>query len=380
MPPDANTEWDAVIVGGGPAGATLAALLAGRGWRVVVLERAVFPRDKLCGGLVTEKTLDLVREVFSLTPADLAANRAVTSEAHRCAIWYKSRRLAVEESDIPFRFVSRRAFDKLLLDRAVAAGATLVEGDRAIRCDPGNATVTTAAGREYTGRCVVGADGVGSIVRRSLPPGTVDLAAWRRGLAACAEVTLDRRGPLAGADHPAVYFGVAHYGYGWVFPRSETQVTVGLGALPGRNARPVRGLFLDFLSLLGVSPPDGTVLSGHAVPYGNYLLHPGAAAAMLIGDAAGLADPLFGEGIYFAMRSAQLAAEAIASAADGPAAVGNYLRAHQAAIVPIMRHILRKRWVVFTSLKWTGTTAVRAYLKANRGKLPRQVHDAPGPT
>jgi geranylgeranyl reductase family protein len=309
---------DVIIVGGGPAGATAATILAQRGANVLVLDRAVFPRDKLCAGLLTWKSVDVLDRVFGETPQALLASGVFNAAATGYRIRFRERTLAHGDVFYPFHFTKRRVFDKHLLDRAMRAGIDLRQDARVVAVDPERGLVRLESGEEFAGRFVIGCDGVNSVTRRAC---AFDPAAWRAGIGGAMEFYLGRDDPLlAGPVHedlraanPTVYAGFLRAGYGWVFPHRDA-LAIGIGGHSQRHAKEFRHKFKEFLSFLGLPPALADAAKGHGLPYGNYIARPWHGRTLLAGDAAGLVETLFGEGLYYALHSGELAGEAVHAA------------------------------------------------------------------
>jgi flavin-dependent dehydrogenase len=148
-------------------------------------------------------------------------------------------------------------------------------------------------------------------------------------------------------DHPAIYFGRVRRGYAWSFPGQDLQV-LGMAALksPGRR---LQDDFRRFLRELELLEPVGPRLHAHGLPYGSYLKIPGCGNALLVGDAAGLADPFLGEGIYYAHRSAELAARAVITGFARPeTALPLYRESFRRCLLPEMRYAWAGRQVIFS--------------------------------
>jgi geranylgeranyl reductase family protein len=309
---------DVVIVGAGPAGSTAAHVLAERGVNVLVLDKAEFPRDKLCAGLLTWKSVDVLERVFGEAPEALLASGVFCAATTGYRIRFRERTLAAGNLFYPFHFTSRRIFDKHLLDRAVRAGANARLGCPVTDADPEAGVVRLASGEEIHARHILGCDGVASVVRRDC---SFDSTAWRAGMGGGMEIYLEKRDQrLSGAvhedlrvDYPTVYAGFLRAGYGWVFPHKDT-LAIGIGGHSVRHGREFRKKFREFLAFLGLPPELADTAKGHGLPYGNYLEKPWRGRALLAGDAAGLVETLFGEGIYYALRSGELAGEAVCAA------------------------------------------------------------------
>jgi flavin-dependent dehydrogenase len=299
------TACDAIVVGGGPAGSTVARRLHDAGADVVVIDRARFPRDKRCAGWITPQVV----ETLAL---DLDGYR------QRCVLQpitaFRTCRLGDPPIDTEYgRVVSygirRWEFDDYLLARS---GARLATGRDASRLERTGGAWGVVG--EWRAPILVGAGGDFCPVARRLNPG-----ARSEPLVAAQEVEFQMTPTQAARCHvaperPHLYFCADLGGYGWAFRKGD-YLNVGLGRLDRHVASHARA-FLAFLVEAGAVPPDlPSHWPGHA-----YRLHASAPRAVvadgvvLVGDAAGLAYPESGEGIRPAIESGVLAARAILAA------------------------------------------------------------------
>jgi len=138
-------HYDALVVGGGPAGSTTAYRLADAGASVLLVDKARFPRDKLCGGLLSARSLGTMRKVFG---PQCAFPIEFTSTA--ATVFDHERRLVRVRNCKPLHFTSRRTFDASLVQLATAAGATLLEGNavKALDAAAGTAFLQVAPARQ----------------------------------------------------------------------------------------------------------------------------------------------------------------------------------------------------------------------------------------
>lgn len=293
-----------LVVGAGPAGTMLAWKLARRGFQVLIIDRAKWPRYKTCGGGITRRAKILIP--FDISPEVEAEVRTTT-----VAVDYRPVFRAQFEQPVIY-MVMREAFDDFLLRQAVAAGATFMEQTRfrALSGSPGNLKITTSKGLIKT-NLIVGADGVNSQVGRAL-----GLSFRRRIIHALeAEVYIDDVPRLESFHNQAYFdFGIIPNGYAWVFPKKD-HLSLGLGTsdLRIKDLRPYLAQYLVGHALAS----GGTIRRVHAalIPNG---WHRGVRLAdhrgILIGDAAGWTDPVTMEGIYFGLKATDLAVEAMTMA------------------------------------------------------------------
>lgn len=290
---------DVLIVGAGPAGAHLAYLLAMQGWRVNMIDKETFPRAKTCGGGLSRKAIDLLG--CDLEPAIHKSIDAVI-------LTYRNRDTIIKKYDPTAACtVVRAEFDKLLLDRACAQGVRFFANTTFVDATEVADAVSVATSRGVM-RCrlLLAADGAASAVRHKLF--SKDLVAYVPALEATlwpTEDVLNRLGRRAVFD-----FGGMPHGYGWIFPKRD-HVNVGVYSPFGGNAlrRHLDQFIAEYASL---RRPLQMEYQGYIIPIENRRKLFQRGRVWLLGDAAGLAEALFGEGIYFALKSATIAANAIA--------------------------------------------------------------------
>ena len=304
---------EVVVVGGGPAGSTCARDLRRAGMDVLVVDRARFPRDKVCAGWITPAVVD----ALGLDLDHYAAGRTlqVIKAFRTAAVGGREVRTAFER---PVSYAIRRCeFDDYLLERS---GARLLLGTPVVQLHrEGRAWIVNEA---IEARLVVGAGGHFCPVAHRLNPGRDDgpvVAAQE------VEVRLSAAQQAAcrvDGEAPALYFCLDRRGYGWAVRKGEF-LNVGFGRLADRGFAGQARAFGEFLLQRHLVPDDlPAAWNGHA-----YRLHAAPRrrvcddGALLVGDAAGLAYPVSGEGILTAVESGRLAARAILGAA------GDYTRA-----------------------------------------------------
>ncbi len=297
-------HFDVITVGSGPAGSAAATVAARGGLRVALLDRSAFPRDKLCGGAITGRAARFMADIFG---QPVTGGMFLTSRRFRLA-WF-GKPLGVIENAPPIHLAMRRRFDAMLHDHAIAAGAQVFAPVRLVSVDPQAGSVTLTDGQVLQAPVIVGADGINSAVARALYGRAYEQAQVSFAL----EVEAPR--PDKTDRTVEIDLGAAEWGYGWVFPKKKS-LTIGVGGLHLENPE-MKARMQDYLALH--CPADQVAglqagCKGAFLPGGLRRDPPGGGRALLTGDAAGLVDPMTGEGIGWAMRSGQLAAEATLAA------------------------------------------------------------------
>jgi geranylgeranyl reductase family protein len=317
-----SISHDVIVVGAGPAGAAAARVAAGAGLRVALIDKARFPRDKLCGGGITGRCRMYLDDAFG---PGFAADLCLTTRHVR--LTDRGRVLGDLRDAPPIHMTMRRDFDAALAGAAVAAGAEAYFGARLARMEPEAAAVEVAGGPALQGHVLIAADGVASPVARALYGRAFDPA--RTALALEVEVP-DRQGDVVEIDLAAV-----GWGYGWDFPKAGGR-TLGLGGI-GRRSDDLKAALAAFLAPRGAAGAEARC-KGAFLPAGDYRRVPGRGRALLVGDAAGLVDPITGEGIGWAVRSGALAARA-AAAAIRAGAPETALDRYRRALAPVHREL-----------------------------------------
>lgn len=309
--------YDVIVVGAGPGGSSAAAFAARNGLSTLLLDRADFPRDKVCGDGLTPQAiywLDLLGCVDHVLDHTKSCIKSCDLYINRDLVLTGGFPPNTKYPDFCI-LLDRRRFDHILVNHAIASGARFEPNCpvRGIAHRSDSIVVTVDSGNKqvnFSGRIVIGADGVSSVVSRSI--GNV----LRDGATALSLRTYYRNVKYQGSQIK-VYFDERFFpGYGWVFVDDEGFANIGLGyafdkAFPvSPNLKDIFQAFLkdDLADLLREASQCGGVSGGAVAFYKpNRIV---ADRIMLIGDAANQADPLNGGGIHKAMESAYLAVEA----------------------------------------------------------------------
>lgn len=310
-----QTHYDVLIIGAGPAGATAALALRQSGLRVGLLDKASFPRDKVCGDAIPGPALRMLSELgFADEAATFPRKEMITS----------SRLVAPNGKSMTIQWVTkafnsrRMDFDTFLLDLVKKhSNVQVLEGMEVSAINVEKDEVKVVAGeREFTCQILIGADGANGITAKQLSGFSLD----RRHH--CAAVRAYCKGL------PAVEAGVNEFylldgylpGYFWIFPLENGWVNIGFGMLSEAVAEKNLNLRKTLQAIITTHPVlkkrfaqasnlEKTV--GFGLPLGSRHWALSGERYMLAGDAGSLIDPLQGHGIDKAMLSGKLAAEQV---------------------------------------------------------------------
>jgi geranylgeranyl reductase family protein len=335
-----HNEADVIVVGAGPGGSTAAFHLARHGLNVVVLEKSEFPREKVCGDGLTP------RAVKQLVKMGIDTSEGAGWARHKgLRIIGGGVRMELDWPDLatyPNYGLTRTRldFDELLAKRAVEVGADLRTGVTVTGpvLDPSGRVVGVTGTRnadkepvEYRARLVIAADGVSGrfplalgLTKRDDRPIGVAVRQYYRSPLRHDDEYLESWLELKSGDGSDTLLP----GYGWIFGLGDGRVNVGLGVLNSSVAfgkSDYRAMLNDWLSTTpdewGMNDPanaDGKI-QGAALPMGFNRVPHYTRGVLLVGDTGGMVNPFNGEGIAYAMESAELAADIALQALSRPA-------------------------------------------------------------
>lgn len=310
--------FDVAIVGGGPAGSTCAAFCASAGLRTLLLEREVFPREKVCGDCLNPACWPILRRL-QLTECVWSLPHGMLDRVEFIGIGGRTVPVTLPAGDGAEIAVKRSLFDQLIMDRARELGATIHEGTTVTalaRPSPGawNWTIT-AAEKTFESRVLVAADGRNSTVARLchlLPRGARERVALQTHL------------PLPDGYGNRVVLQFLPEGYSGQAPVGDGELNLCLVSVP----RKITALRNWAETRFGISPKHAwrTI-----TPLTRAPITAATPSLLLVGDAARVVEPFTGEGIYYALASGELAADAIISrhhGRDEAEVAAAYLAAH----------------------------------------------------
>jgi len=370
--------WDVIVVGAGPAGTTISSLLAERGHHVLLLDKAIFPREKPCGEYVSPGCLDVLERLKALKTIEEAAQKIwgmrITSYD---GITFQAEYPSPDSSKVHGLALPRRTLDDLLLQHAKMSPLDCLEGFRAEGLLIEKGQVSGVKGcrvksqEAFRARLVIGADGRGSMVARHL--GLFRWHAFHRKMALVAHYQ------EVEAEQGYGEISVGPPGYGILNPLGEglanVSVVVGQDGFSSSKGR-LEESFEETLQALPrlhrmVHPAKRISRIQVVGPLAHWARRASWDRALLVGDAAGFYDPFTGEGIYMALRGAELAAAVADRALRADDCSAAFLKRYDTARAQEFRGRLR----LDALLQWVIARPFFADALARRLKAKKAVAD-----
>ena len=324
--PAANDPYDVAIVGAGPAGSTCAIRLANQGLRVALIDKATFPRDKICGDALSLDVVNQLEKVSSTLSAEFQ-QAGSKMPSYGVTIGAPNQQTV----DIPFYYrgnpecgylLPRYDFDNIIYQHAASMpGVEDLTGETVNQITrTGNSVQVQGKSRTLESSCVVGADGANSVVNRFLGTNQLDKKAHSAGVRAY----YNNVNNFSEGHYIELYFFKDILpGYLWVFPLQHNQANVGMGILSSAITHKKLNLKHKLHELLTTHPALKDRFAnaepmenpkGMGLPLGSKKRSISGDRFLLAGDAAGLIDPFSGEGIGNAIRSGRTAANCLLEA------------------------------------------------------------------
>lgn len=317
-------QADVIVVGAGPAGSTAAREIAQRGHDVLLLDRARFPRDKPCGGGVTLQSAALLP--FPLDPVieDVITGAWLRGTRGRSVLRTAGRPLCY--------MTQRHRLDAYLAEQAQAQGAAFRDGSavRSVERLPDGAYEVRTAGDVYRARVVLGADGANGVVGTYLGyEHAAESAIALEAMLPCPDGT-----PPWLRGRVALQLGTMPGGYAWLFPKAD-HINIGVGGWKAVVGSQLRTALDQLCRAYGFDPALLQGVRGHHLPMQRIGSVFAAQGSALLGDAAGLVDPLSGEGIHAAILSGVAIAPAVDDYLAGRVnSLTGYQRALEREVLP----------------------------------------------
>jgi len=276
-------EYDVVVVGAGPSGSTLAGRLSENGLNVLLIDKSV--GEKACAGILTTGFIRKYK-----VPEDL-----VEKELGGVKIGSRSMQITIERDRFPELSINRSKFDRFLLSKAIDDGTTFLQSEF-ISFERKNKEIYSRIGRdEVKSKILVAADGADSRVVKHARLGEIKLAS-------CLQYEIENRGE----NFFEIFYGFTKDGYAWVSPKSES-ILVGIGSSSDSD---LEGRLANFMKDNRIEGRlDGKVIKKEKgmIPVSGPIKKTCTDNILAVGDAGGFVTPYEGEGIYYAVRSSEIA-------------------------------------------------------------------------
>jgi geranylgeranyl reductase family protein len=328
-----NSSYDVIVVGGGPGGSSCSTFLSSKGKKVLLLDKATFPRDKTCGDGISGKSMRVLKELGLLGQIEAEPHAIITGVIFSGPDGTEFQIPIPKQPDgkQEYGYCSRReVFDNVLFQNAKKKGVHVIENFTVTDLVMDGSKVTGVKGKgadgaekEFSAKIVVGADGANSVVATKLGVREVDPAHW------CAALRTYYKGVKGLTPNIELHFvdGLMP-GYFWIFPLENGTANVGAGmVLKDMNDQKIN-LKEATLKVIAENPKfkarfEGATMvdpakgwRGWNLPFGSKKWPVAGDGWVLIGDAATLVDPFTGEGIGNALLSGKLASQTIVKALD----------------------------------------------------------------
>lgn len=373
--------YDIIIIGAGPAGATLVSYLKRSGLSIAVIDKSSFPRDKVCGDAIPGPAVRVLEAISPETKARFAnfqakrlakGGTAIAPDYQHFSVYFKTK-----------GYISKRIdFDNFLFEEAQSnpnADFYLNANITSLQVDENKATVQLKGqAEEISAKILVGCDGANSIVARKLTQRAVNPKHH------CGAVRAYYENVQMEDDYMLEFYFLENYlpGYFWVFPLENGQFNVGFGMLSKDIAAKNINLRASFEHLILTEPKVSQAfkhaqrigpVQGFGLPLGSIQRPISGHRFLLCGDAASLIDPATGEGIGNAMISAVLAAQQIESCFAENRFDAPFLKAYDQAIHKRLGKSLRQKYLIQRMLKDRGWLLNLIIAIAARSPLLRKI-------
>lgn len=333
---------DAVIIGGGPAGISAGTVLQRKGYKTCIIDTRIFPREKLCAGVLTAKSIKLIHHIYK----DLNFSGMDMRDIHKIELLYNSKVIGKYTVDNAYRVINRTEFDNELLKYYKSVGGMVIEGQKDYEIVYDKSVVVLSDGEEIPYRVLIGADGINSKVRSYVG------RSWKASVL-CFEKFIPN---LSDEDTIKIDFAGILGGYSWRIPGKD-RIGVGLGEfyIRGMKKKPAR--YKRYFERQGIR--DINSIKGAFVSFGNFVRKPVKNNVLLVGDAAGLVDAMTGEGIYFAIESGRQASLAIIDYLKGNVPLITYISRIEKIHKKMREQSVYNKFLYVPILQWISLEHIR---------------------
>ena len=302
---------EVLIIGAGPAGSACAISLQKAGVDCIVADKAAFPRFKLCGGLITQKGQDCLREVLGNDAYEQCMEVCVRGREQYFALWDECKRIVRVKLDNNIVLIDRPTMDNWLVQHYKSLGGRIMEGNGVKSIDFAAHVAVLESGEEVSYKKLVAADGVHSPVAHMLADADKRYKLNKKGCF-CLEVFVDEKD--CDIEDVNIHFNLVPNFYTWAFKKGN-QVAIGLGKLT-TDKIDIKEVLIDYMKRMGVrqgAEQASAPIRGAVIPSEVRQAEWKSADVLFAGDAGGFVELLTYEGIYYAIRSGSYAAQSIIS-------------------------------------------------------------------
>ena len=366
--------YDVIIAGGGPAGSIAAERACRGGLDVLMLEKATYPRNKICGGGVSQKAMDVIGGI---------GKELIERETFGARIFLPDyRNFAGTIGDRVAVMTRRENLDHWLSSRAEDGGAVVQDGEgvKDVLFTGDYVEVVTSKDR-YRSRMIIGSDGVNSTVARRSGIRT----RWGDDIGMCLEAEVELGETVVDEcveDRLVEFYFTRDRGYGWIFPKRD-HISIGIGEFAPR-VHGLKGAFSRFVRDVSIRKNidiEGSIsgINSYRIPAGGFPRRIHGDRVLLTGDAAGFVDPFLGEGIYYAVKSGEIAADIAAGAVESDDFSERFLQEYVARCEKEFNHDLKSALKfanfayghrdLFLKALWGDKKLFTEYMRTARGDM-----------
>lgn len=355
---------DVLIAGAGPAGSIAAYYLAQQGINITIIDKSVFPRYKSCGGGLTAK-------VFEILPFDVS--EVIEKEIFKMSFSHRFEKVFYKESEqYLIKTVMRDTFDEFLLKKAIEVGAVFMPDTELYTFEQANGYIVSETKQgQIKSKILLGANGARSLIPRSL---NINNSGTIKGFGIEYEIEVAEKDFLRFENTIHLDWGTIPSGYAWVFPK-KNHLSVGVGTSDNFGFL-LKDYYKEFVHKLDLDIKRTLSVKGHPIPSRSLESKIFSGSVILAGDAAGLSDPFTGEGIYYAIRSGELAAKAIIEKLNNKInsfvsyqkAIDDEIMTELTATIPLMHHFNAIPSVIHNYIN-NGENGWRNFCRVVRGEL-----------